>query len=64
MGLMTTGAVCAAADSTALALAIVLSSRSIHHNSVAVALVSLHDDKAIAASLLPVIPNSCYLHNS
>lgn len=37
MGLMTTGAVCAAADSTALALAIVLSSRSIHHNSVAVA---------------------------
>lgn len=37
MGLMTTGAVCAAAASTALALAIVLSSRSIHHNSVAVA---------------------------
>lgn len=27
-------------------------------------LVSLHDDKAIAASLLPVIPNSCYLNNS
>lgn len=37
MGLMTTGAVCAAAASAALALAIVLSSGSIHDNSVGVA---------------------------
>ena len=49
---MTTGAVCAGAASTALALAVVLSCWSTHGDSVHVALLSLHDHEAIAVSLL------------